>query len=63
MVGLRWYLDVLGSESHVLVLVFGGFLKKNREGGKTIIEPSPQRRLIRRDEAKWPKRPPSGSLR
>ena len=42
MVGLGWYLEDFGTESHVLVLVFGGFLKKNREGGKTIIGPSPK---------------------
>ena len=43
MVGLGWYLDVLGSESHVFVFVFRGFLKKNRERGKTRIGPSPRR--------------------
>ena len=31
MVGLGWYLDVFGSESHVLVWVFEDFFEKNRK--------------------------------
>ena len=31
MVGLGWYLDVFGSESHVLVWVFENFFEKNRK--------------------------------
>ena len=37
MVGLGWYLDVFGSESHVLVWVFEDFFvknSKNKEEGK-----------------------------
>ena len=31
MVSLGWYLDVFGSESHVLVWVFEDFFEKNRK--------------------------------
>ena len=38
MVGLGWYLDVFGSDSHVLVLIFGEFWRKseNEQGGKKL---------------------------
>ena len=34
MVGLGWYLDVFGSESHILVWVFEDFLRKSQKEGK-----------------------------
>ena len=34
MVALGWYLDVLGSVSHVLVRVFGEFLRKTTKRSK-----------------------------
>ena len=37
MVGLGWYLDVIGSDSHVLVLVFEDFWRKITKRGRLEI--------------------------
>ena len=66
MVGLGLYLDVFGSESHVLVWVLRIFwrkiAKRNKEGKTGQIGPSPQRRMPCCGEAKGQNGHLTGSL-
>ena len=61
MVGLGWYLDVMGSDSHVLVWVFEDFgakSQKEEKGKPGKIGPFVTAKVASPWRSRGPKRPP-----